>query len=486
MSSIRREPRYTARYVENLNIRRRNQEAEAQALRRYNDQESVVVHSTTNEERAEVQRRVNRLSQIAAQEAKELEYQKMEERALANKREQALNEALVNHVTQKNAEHARKEAEIARICSQSEELKLLQEKLKIAYINKERATQQEQRRMLKAMEEDIDHALVEHIEHVRKKTLREETQNEAERQKVGEVQRELLQKQIEERRARLDKTAEVEADRRMLASIAAHEEMEELHAQANRREKREEMQRMTQKDTDSRVLERKRLEDKREDEFIESHRTMVSERLEKEAREKAERKARAEANFRIVATQTENTRVNDEELHYLQSLLWEEELEEKKRREDIARQKETDNAKAEMVAAQQQQLRWRTAIQEKQRAEEESLVAEMHRKFIDDEAKESEKKKRTIAAKYKLRAELEAQREDQFRQLQEEDIRAQERLEQEKQKEEYREQVVKEARRRLLEQHAHALDGFLPKGTFAHQDEIHLVQNRGGESTESI
>ncbi|CAN0139233.1 unnamed protein product [Ectocarpus sp. 4 AP-2014] len=47
----------------------------------------------------------------------------------------------------------------------------------------------------------------------------------------------------------------------------------------------------------------------------------------------------------------------------------------------------------------------------------------------------------------------------------------------ERERELYRQRVVKEARRRLLEQHGAAVEGYLPKGALKSRDELELVRD---------
>ncbi|CAN0212563.1 unnamed protein product, partial [Hapterophycus canaliculatus] len=47
----------------------------------------------------------------------------------------------------------------------------------------------------------------------------------------------------------------------------------------------------------------------------------------------------------------------------------------------------------------------------------------------------------------------------------------------ERERELYRQRVVEEARRRLLEQHGAAVEGFLPKGALKSRDELDLIRD---------
>ena len=106
------------------------------------------------------------------------------------------------------------------------------------------------------------------------------------------------------------------------------------------------------------------------------------------------------------------------------------------------------------------------------------LLSVMRRKFAEDERQEKEKEYSKFASKKHHMMLVEKQRMER-RQMYEQERNDEALANQEAAKKEaYRLKVVQEARKRLLEEHANKLDGFLPRGTFASADEQRMYQQR--------
>jgi hypothetical protein len=229
-----------------------------------------------------------------------------------------------------------------------------------------------------------------------------------------------------------------------------------------------------------RELQRRQREEEEVEENIRRHQELMAARQEAADRKKAEEKARADAQFRAVAAQTERQRSNDDEMRQLRDMLWEEELEAKRRADDARRLDKLKADKVAMMAANQEQLRQRVARRAREEEQERALVADMLAKFREDEANQRAQEERALSAKLRLREEIEVQRAERSRLYEQEKLRALEELRAEQERAEYEAEVVAEARRRLLEQHAEALAGFMPKGTLKSEEELQLIQTVTG------
>ena len=64
----------------------------------------------------------------------------------------------------RKAERERKERDIQRICEESEELRELERRLKVAYMNKERAAQHDEKQVLARMAREADQAIEDQME----------------------------------------------------------------------------------------------------------------------------------------------------------------------------------------------------------------------------------------------------------------------------------------------------------------------------------
>jgi hypothetical protein len=230
----RREPRRTAAYVEQAMIQNRTEEEYRNSLTRYNHDLSILSHTAKHEQRLAGQRRMNEVARCEAEEAMEARLMLEEARARAAAREQEQNAQFSDAIQRKRAEKARREIEIQRICAGSEELKQLEQRLKVAYINKERAEQQEQKHVLRAMEEDIEQAIIDAMEHDRQEAMRAEERARSMRHDDSAVQRMALEKQMAEKQALLEEAAAEEMkDKAMVDEIVARIDLEEEEEMRN-------------------------------------------------------------------------------------------------------------------------------------------------------------------------------------------------------------------------------------------------------------
>ena len=242
----------------------------------------------------------------------------------------------------------------------------------------------------------------------------------------------------------------------------------------------------------------------------------------KEAREAATAAKKAEADAEAAAVyarlsreQAERQRQLDEEEN-LRMLLAEEETEARLEREEMAvrrvvrvlvawclvaccrcrracadcaralchcllhqrRAKKAADLKAMMDAnaAQTELKEWRA---QKQREEEAEQRRQLKIKYEEDERAEREAARRRAQAKVEYMNSVERQKQQTQEMF---ELQRQAELQQaqaDKLKEDYRARVVEEARRKLLMEHAAALQGYLPKGVLRSKEDLELVRRAG-------
>ena len=242
----------------------------------------------------------------------------------------------------------------------------------------------------------------------------------------------------------------------------------------------------------------------------------------KEAREAATAAKKAEADAEAAAVyarlsreQAERQRQMDEEEN-LRMLLAEEETEARLEREEMAvrsvvrvlvawclvaccrcrracadcaralchcllhqrRAKKAADLKAMMDAnaAQTELKEWRA---QKQREEEAEQRRQLKIKYEEDERAEREAARRRAQAKVEYMNSVERQKQQTQEMF---ELQRQAELQQaqaDKLKEDYRARVVEEARRKLLMEHAAALQGYLPKGVLRSKEDLELVRRAG-------
>jgi len=123
------------------------------------------------------------------------------------------NEALTNVlINKKKKNDERHELIIQKICEESEELRELQRKLKIAYMNKERAVQQTEKTKLIEMEEAREKAMNDQMEYDRQRALIDEKNQELIKRAKAIESKQIIQNQMLSQ-LKIKKEAEEEAEK---------------------------------------------------------------------------------------------------------------------------------------------------------------------------------------------------------------------------------------------------------------------------------
>lgn len=403
-----------------------------------------------------------------------------DERDLARRRhdlEVHQSQALAGELERRQAERERKEREVQRICGESEELKELELKLKVAYMNKERAAQHEERILQQRRHQLREHAIDDQMECDRRAAMRTESEKSSSKKVVLLRQKAALQEQMADR-LKLAEEARLEADRdRELVEEVVKKIVDEDYGEAVERAKRKNECRALIKQYEAQrraeLVEAKE-QAAFEDAQIRQHADALAARESELYRLKAEKKARDKAAFERIVAETEKHRAEEEELDQLRDLLWEEEMEAQRRKEERDREEKRQQSKRDMARANEEMLAAKQVQRESERKEEQRLVETMQRKFADDERNERLMGERRADNKIKYIEAVKIQKLERaavYEQAKQTEINENANA---LRAEEYRLKVVQEARRRLLEEHAEDLQGFLPKGTIQPDDDIFL------------
>ena len=364
--------------------------------------------------------------------------------------------------------------EIQRICDDSPELKELEKALKIAYLNKDRAIQQEEKLLLAQREKERILAMEQEMEYNRLNAMKAD-QMKIESQKNSWVeQRHILQQQIDERKRQVAQDQrQAELDREMVDAIvnkindedeADYRRKKDMQAKSAQMIKDFEMQRKREKEA---ALAREREEEAR----IRAYQQSVESRNENVAAIKQAKREDEDRILKQIIEETERKRREEEEYNSLRDLLWEEELERKRSQEVQERQMKAEKSKKEMFEMNSRILQSKQQQRQYELEDEARLIEVMKAKFAEDERREREEEEARQISKYQHKKTIERQLEE--KRFMTEQQRAQELklFEENQRKEEYRKKVIQEARKRLLEEHAAKLKGYLPPGTLASQDE---------------
>lgn len=461
--------------------RRRDEKMEAMVT--YTEDNQKLAHAAKAEIDIANRRRAAHMGSVQAEERMNAMIEQAEYAARNEERVTEQNKRLAAEFERRRTERERKEREIQRICEESEELRDLERALKTAYMNKERAAQHEERVVSARMEREQQQAIEDAMEVDRQAMQAAEREKERARKTVGLEQKVILHKQMEEREALLREAAvEAARDKELVDEIVAKLEAEDAVKAAivekNKNETRAiikayEIQRKQEK------LDAKAAYEAEEAE-IRAHLDAMAKRNEGVAQRRADKEAAQAAAFASIAEEAEKKRLEEEELNRLRDLLWGEELEAKRKAEEDGRIAARASQKAEMAKANKQMLAAKAEKRAVEMAEEQKLIDLMLKKFAEDESNERKAEERREANRTRYKNEIEEQQQQRLQMYEKEKAAELEGVSVGKEEEEYRKAVVAEARRRLLEEHARRLHGFLPKGALQSKEELELVNASKG------
>merc|ERR1719162_2264138 len=383
-------------------------------------------------------------------------------------RDQEQNKRLAKQLMKKKSEQERAEREIQRICEGSEVLKDLEAKLKTAYMNQDRVSQLEEAALgaeQSAMEEQ---AVSNQMEADRQNAILEMQYQEGMRKQHAIDGRQHLEEQMESAHFSRMKEAHDEAhkDKEMVDKIIRKIEEEDYTdymertnkvkntkavIEAYKRQREEEVRKAAwmAKEAEDKILQYAQAKNAREATF-------------KAAQD--QRKAEEEMRFKKIEEDMRLKREEEEEFARLRDMLWEEETEARLRSAERAKQEKQEQAKMDMMEANEQQKVLKRQIREEEEIEENYLRKLMSDKFAEDIKLDEDARQRRMAGRKEYQQQIIMQREEKqmlYQQEKDAEAEARRRVQEE---EAFKLKVVEAARQRLLAQHAHVVSGFAPKG----------------------
>ena len=191
---------------------------------------------------------------------------------------------------------------------------------------------------------------------------------------------------------------------------------------------------------------------------------------------KAEDAAVREVQYRAIVAEQEALRKKLEEEDALRWLLVEAEANRRRDEAERARRAREEANKRELKWANEQGRVIRERLAEQERAKEQRLIAQFLDKCREDDRNDALAHKAREEARARFQGEIAMQRElkvSLYEQQKLEEVRA---LEEAKRREEFKRRVIEEARRKLLEEHATRLRGFLPRGVITSSADLELLK----------
>jgi hypothetical protein len=165
-----------------------------------------------------------------------------------------------------------------------------------------------------------------------------------------------------------------------------------------------------------------------------------------------------------------------EEEEALRWLLVEEETEKRRREADRKQKEQVEKSRQDMLRANEEQRRIRERISKEEAAKEAALIQQFLEKCAEDDRKEQALRQVKAEARIRYIAEIAASRDEKMALYQRQKLEELEALEAARRKDELRKRIVREARRKLLEEHAAVLRGFLPRGVILSSDDLDILK----------
>lgn len=391
------------------------------------------------------------------------------------------NQALAGELDKDTADEERRKREIQKMCEDAPELKELERMLKIAYLNKERAAQYEEKILIATREQERMQAMEDQMEYERIKAIRDEAEKANSKNAMLENQRAVIQGQIREKQEAIaDARRRIEDERKMVDAIVDKINKEDEAEYRMRKEKQAATAAMVRQFEEQRRrdLEAARLAAKAEEDRINSYNKAVEARSEGVAAKKAAKREEEERMLALIVEETERKRKAEEEFNNLRDMLWEEELEAKRAQDAYDRKHRAHQMRKEMMDANSAMMVTKE-IQRKKDAENEARMLEiMKQKFAEDEARERAEEMERRRAKQHHMSLIAVQSNERRAMYEKERADEQAAIEEANRREEYRKRVIQEARKRLLEEHAEKLAGFMPNKVFESREEMMMYNSR--------
>jgi Trichohyalin-plectin-homology domain len=443
-------------------------------LRAYADQNAKMISVARMQSNDDVKRHLAEQQACKAEQLYQDQIYNQKNNRIVHERKNYQDQAIASILSHDADIQLRRGLEIQRICDDSDELRELERNLKTAYLNKERAAQCKINVAKSAMEQRRIDEIQDHMEYDRQRAiLDEEERNQSRREKLHE-QRYILQDQMREKERRIEESkSQLIKERNMVDDIVNRINQEDEDEYRRRKESQAAQSRMIREAEEqrSRQIAAAKLAAKEEEERIAAYNRSLTSRNDGVA---AKRQAKLDYDARILHKMSEEAAARqreDQEYEDLRNMLYEEEIEEKKRNEYRERRERQINMKRDIIEGNYHLMASKAEMRRAEMENEVRMVELMRKKFAEDEAREKEEEEIRIRKKQEQLSYLEKQQSERRYLDEEERARELDVLMEENRREEYKKKVVQEARKRLLDEHAARLQGFLPGKLFNDTDE---------------
>jgi Trichohyalin-plectin-homology domain len=469
-----RSTRVTASLAEKNQRQEISLESRRRDLKAYADENAKLLAVADRQARIDVLRRQTQLQMCKNEQEHIDNLENQRSNRLRTEKINRQNEERVSQLNRDAVQEQRRGLQMQRICEESQELRDLENALKIAYLNKERDEQYEEKILRSAQEQERMEEIEDRMEFDRQRAIQFDAQRAGMQKGKIVEQRSILQQQMKEKeQAVINARKQIEIEKFVVDNIVEKINQEDLDELRRRKDLQAVTAQMVRDSEERRYQElaaAKRAAQDEEDRIIAYNKFMMA-RSEGEV---AKRQARKDEEDRVLQRNLRDVahkRREEEDFTELRDMLWEEELEEKRaaaQREKVDRQAEM---RREMMQANSHMLASKAEIRQMEMERESRIVSNMRQKFAEDDLRDRELEEARRLSKIQHMSLIERQRADKQCLHSEERAREREAADNAARDEEYKRRVVQEARKRLLEEHSAKLQGYLPGKVFKNTEE---------------
>ncbi|KAL5256238.1 hypothetical protein ACHWQZ_G011457 [Mnemiopsis leidyi] len=362
----------------------------------------------------------------------------------------------------------------------SHEIRELEAKLKAGYMNKERAAQLAEKEARRQEENYYEEQLAKTLQDEWNRAQELEREQERLKWESSKMYQQQLEYQLaEQEEAKRKAYEDFLREKLLIDEIVRKIFDEDLRETEDRLKKQKQTQAYIEEFKKAREMwkENERLqlaeENRRILEFAKQQQTRESDRM---AVRIAEEEAKAKVR-RDLAEKLAKQNQDREELQQIRDeLAWEEEEEQNRLREKAERERQI-RMRLELQEVERQQIHIKAAKKEAEKQEDDRFRQEMLAKFAEDDRIEQMNAQKRRMKQLEHKRAVEALIEDRRKQFEAEKAAEMDEMEQERQRQAMRQQIIEEERQKLLQEHAKMLLGFMPKGVLRDNKDLSLFDD---------
>ncbi|XP_075064154.1 meiosis-specific nuclear structural protein 1 isoform X2 [Mixophyes fleayi] len=455
---------------------RRHEVIREDQLKRLN-QEQQMEACLKSEERVEKKRFLRRLQD----EEQERRMEETIEQAEVSKRLKELQleqeERMAQELARIKHEQLKDEKMRQQIRENSLELRELEQKLKSAYLTRERAAQIAEKEVLKyekmKRESDIARKMKEEHERASEEEVVKETRR---FQEKLHYQRELGTQLEEKEKKRQDAYQEFLKEKILVDEIVRKIYEEDQTARQQKLEKMNATRRYIDEFKEQQnawiKMEREKIET--ENKRILAFANMQQRREEDRMAQAREQEERKRALQDRLAEHIQREQQEREELEQMRQELYLEEQAEEARQREIGEMEKKIRQRLELQRTFEEQMAFKQIVQQAAKEEEEAFRQAMLAKFAEDDRIEQMNAQKRRMKQLEHKRAVEKLLEDRRKQFIADKEREFHERDDEEKREAFRRAIIEEERQKLLKQHATQLLGYLPKGIFKNEEDLNM------------